>query len=162
MNGDIHEKCRRLILKDRVEGLSAAEREQLGRHLEICEECGLEMAATGRLLGELRAIPVDLPPGLAARTGVRVYLRDSEHKRREGAGWALWLAFGFSWVVGVASAPWIWRGFEWLGQWAGAPVLLVKMSFALWWAVPALLTAAVLLFERDNQGEVLWRDFSNR
>jgi hypothetical protein len=162
MSGGLHEQYRQLIWKERVEGLSAAERELLDRHLEGCEECGLELAATGRLLGELRAIPVEVPPGLAARAEARVYLRESERKRREGAGWALWLAFAFSWVLGVASSPWIWKGFEWLGHWAGAPVLLVKMSFALWWAVPAMLTAAVLLFERNNQGEALWRDFSNR
>ena len=113
-------------------------------------------------LRELRALPVLLPPDLVARTQLRVYLRGRERRPAEGAGWALWVSFGLSWAVGVASAPWVWRGFDWIGNWAGIPALLVKMSFALWWAIPALLTAAILLLERNRQGDELWRDFSNR
>ena len=162
MNSDPHGAAQELILKARVEGLSAAEHESLRRHLEDCPACARRAADTECALRELSAIPVSLPPDLVARTQLRVYLRARERRPAEGAGWALWVSFGLSWAVGVASAPWVWRGFDWIGNWAGIPALLVKMSFALWWAIPALLTAAILLLERDRQGDELWRDFSNR
>ena len=158
---DPHAAANALILKDRVEGLTAAERASLDGHLNECPECARRAAATERALRELRGIPVLLPPDLAARTQLRVYLRGARQPG-EGAGWALWVSFGLSWAIGVASAPWVWHGFDWVGNWAGIPALLVKMSFALWWAIPALLTVAILLLERGRQGDELWRDFSNR
>lgn len=159
---DPHAEAVRLIWKDRVEGLSPAEREALDRHLASCPDCAGCAAASDDLFRELRAAPVSLPADLAARTQVRVYLRARERQSAPTAGWGLWLSFGLSWAVGVASAPWVWRGFDWVGHWAGIPALLVKMSFALWWAVPALLTAGILLLERGSQGDQLWRDFNNR
>jgi hypothetical protein len=162
VSNDLHVYARDLILKDKIEGLSVAERESLDRHLDSCAGCAASAGAADRAIRDLRAIPVALPPDLAARTQLRLYLRNHGRPPAEGAGWALWMSFGLSWAVGVASAPWIWRGFDWVGHWAGIPALFVKMSFALWWAVPALLTAAVLLLERGREGDPLWRDFSNR
>jgi anti-sigma factor RsiW len=156
MSRDPHAAAQTLILKDRVEGLTPAERASLDRHLDDCPACARRAAATEGALRELRAVVVSLPPDLAARTHLRVYLRARERRPAEGASWALWVSFGLSWAVGVASAPWVWRGFNWVGSWAGIPALLVKMSFALWWAIPALLTVAILLLERGRQGDELW------
>lgn len=161
MNPVPHDFYRRLVLKKRVEGLSGDEREALERHMESCAECAASLQRVESVIVQLRTVPVTLPPDLAARTQMRLYLRAREG-RPEGAGWALWASFVFSWVLGVASAPWIWRAFEWIGNWAGVPAVLIKVSFALWWAVPALLTAAVLLLERGKEGDSLWQDFSSR
>lgn len=153
MNNDLHVRASRLIAEERVEGISAGDREWLDQHLADCPECKRLASATDNALESLRSLSVPLPPALASRTQLRLYLRSGEMRERQGAGWAAWVACGVSWAVGIASAPYIWRGFEWLGQHAGLPPLLWKMGFALWWTVPALLaTIAVLLDRSDVEG----------
>jgi hypothetical protein len=142
-----HDHARELIDRQHVEGLSAAGRESLEEHLEACAECARVAAVTSQALHSLRSVSVPVPPALAARTQLRVYLRAHEMRGPEH-GWALWIAFGISWVMGLASAPYVWRAFHWLGSHAGLPDPLWKMGFALWWALPALLAVGVLLVER--------------
>jgi hypothetical protein len=155
MSHDAHGKASRLIAEERVEGISAGERAWLEQHLAGCAACARLASETGRALDSLRAVSVPLPPALASRTQLRVYLRASEMRERRGAGWALWAACAVSWAAGIASAPYVWRGFEWLGHQAGLPPLLWKAGFALWWTVPALLAAAAALFDRSD-GERFW------
>lgn len=150
MNNDPHVRAGRLIAEARVEGISSGDREWLDHHLAHCPDCARLASATERALESLRALSVPLPPALASRTQLRVYLRAREMRERRSAGWALWAACGISWAVGIASSPYIWRGFEWLGHQAGLPSLLWKMGFALWWAVPALLATAAALLDRSD------------
>ena len=150
MNGDVHRKARRLAAQDRVEGIAAGDREWLDRHLERCAECSGFAGETDEALRSLRSFPVALPPELAGRTRLRVYLRVRDLQGQRSGQWAAWAACGVSWAVGIASAPYVWRGCEWLGHRVGLPSLMWKMGFALWWAVPALLVAGALLIERLN------------
>ncbi len=147
MSEDVHQAARERIDREHVEGLSAGEREGLEAHLEACAECARLAAATRQAIGSLRSIAVPMPPALAARTQLRVYLRSREMRDRRH-GWAVWMAFGISWALGLGSAPYVWRAFRWLGGQAGLPDPLWKMGFALWWAVPALLAVAFLLIDR--------------
>jgi hypothetical protein len=68
---------------------------------------------------------------------------------------ALWIAAGISWVAGVASAPFVWRLFAWLGEQTGVPKLVWEAGFAMWWAVPVLVAAVVLLAEHEK-GHAEW------
>jgi hypothetical protein len=148
MSGDTHGKAGRLIAAERVEGISDGDRGWLEQHLAGCPECTRLASETGSALDSLRALSVPLPPALASRTQLRVYLRAREMRERRGAGWALWAACGVSWAAGIASAPFVWRGFEWLGHQTGLPPLLWKFGFALWWTVPALLAAVAVFVDR--------------
>jgi anti-sigma factor RsiW len=147
MNGESHESLRELIAKAHVEGLSAAERQRLEEHLENCPECAREAAGAAQALRSLRAVAIAVPASLAERTQMRVYLRAREIKERR-QGWVLWFGFAVSWVLGLASAPYVWHGFRWVGEHAGIPGLVWKAGFALWWALPALLAAGILLADR--------------
>ena len=101
--------------------------------------------------------PIPVPPGLAERTQFRVGLRAQQLRQHQPRRRALWIAAGVSWAAGVASAPYVWRLFAWLGEYAGVPKLVWEAGFALWWAVPALVAAAVLLAEHEKQtGESYW------
>ena len=148
MNEDVHSRARRLILEDRVERISSQEREWLDQHLEGCPDCDRLANATEKALRSLRAVSVPLPPSLASRTQLRVYLRIEELHRRERGGLALWISCGLSWALGIATAPYVWRGFEWAGHYIGVPNVLWQMGFGLWWALPALVAAGILLIER--------------
>jgi hypothetical protein len=93
-----------------------------------------------------------VPRELAARTQFRVRLRAQELQAREPRWRLIWAMCGASWVAGAATAPYVWRGLEWFGHRAGLPDLVWKMGFGVWWALPAIVAAAVLLMEGGERG----------
>ncbi len=153
----MHERAQQLIAQECVEGLSDADSAWLAAHLRECGDCAGIAQATAAALRSLRTISIGLPAGLAERTQFRVGLRAQQLRSTEPRRRALWIAAGISWAGGVASAPYVWRLFAWLGEHAGVPKLVWEAGFALWWAVPALVAAVVLLAEHEKQsGERFW------
>ncbi|HEY1240876.1 MAG TPA: hypothetical protein VGF16_09980 [Bryobacteraceae bacterium] len=148
MIGDPHETAKRLIAQDRVEGVSAQEREWLDRHLSECKDCERLAAGTDRAIALLRTVSISVPADLAERARLRVDLRTQEVDERRRWWWLPWTACTVSWAIGIVSAPYVWRAFSWLGHEAGVPTLVWKAGFALWWAAPALFAAGALLWER--------------
>jgi hypothetical protein len=152
MNEDPHARAQRLILEDHAERISVEEREWLDQHLEGCLDCERLAGATEKALRSLCAVSVPLPPSLASRAQLRVYLRMEERQTRERTGWILYISCALSWGLGIASAPLVWRGFEWAGHHIGVPNLIWQMGFGLWWALPALVAAGILLIEKMGRG----------
>ena len=148
---NIHDRAQQLISQERIEGIPASENNWLAAHLQECESCANFARKTSAALRSLQTIPIALPAGLAERTQFRVGLRAQQLRQHEPRRRALWIAAGISWVAGVASAPFVWRLFAWLGEQAGVPKLVWEMGFGLWWAVPALIAAVVLLSEHEKQ-----------
>jgi len=148
MNEDVHISARHLIEQDRVEGILPERREWLDRHLATCTDCALHADVTDEALRSLRAVSISLPPALASRSQLRVYLRAHELRQHGTGGWAVWISCAISWVLGIATAPYIWSAFRWMGQHAGVPDLIWQMGVALWWALPALIALAILLIEK--------------
>jgi hypothetical protein len=52
-----------------------------------------------------------------------------------------------SWALGIVTAPYVWRAFEWVGERIGLPRLVWEMGFGLWWTIPAVVAAVVVLME---------------
>ncbi len=147
MTNDLHARAEALIAKERVEGISPAEQEWLSKHLGECAECTESANAMQQALRSLRTLSVSVPRELAARTQFRVRLRAQELQAREPRWRLIWAMCGASWVAVAATAPYVWRGLEWIGHRTGMPDLLWKMGFGVWWALPAIVAAAVLLME---------------
>jgi hypothetical protein len=135
-----------------VEGISATEQEWLNQHLRECARCAETADATKQALRSLRTLSIPLPRELAARTQFRVRLRAQVLQAREPRWRLIWAMCGASWVAGAATAPYVWRGLEWFGHRAGFPDLVWKMGFGVWWALPAIVAAAVLLMEGGERG----------
>jgi predicted anti-sigma-YlaC factor YlaD len=148
---NIHERALQLISQERIEGIPTSENAWLAAHLQECEGCANFAQKTSAALRSLQTMPIALPAGLAERTQFRVGLRAQQLRQHEPRRRALWIAAGISWVTGVASAPYVWRLFAWLGEQAGVPKLVWEAGFGLWWAVPALIAAVVLLTEHEKQ-----------
>jgi hypothetical protein len=147
-NAQSHERAESLIAKDRVEGISQAEQDWLAVHLRECVQCSASADAMQQALRSLVALNFSAPRGLAARTQFRVRLRAQEMRSIRQPRWRLvYLLCGASWVAGAATAPYVWRGLEWLGHRAGLPDVVWKMGFGVWWALPAIIAAAILLAE---------------
>jgi predicted anti-sigma-YlaC factor YlaD len=151
MSNDLHGRAETLIARERVEGISQNEREWLEAHLRECATCSEAARATGDALRALRAAAVAMPKGLAERTKFRLQLRAQELREREPKRTWLWVICAMSWALGVATAPYVWEAFEWIGSRTGAPKLLLEFGFGLWWAIPALFAAAMVVVENLRQ-----------
>jgi hypothetical protein len=148
MNHSLHERAQQLLAESIVEGLRAADETWLREHLAGCPACAQQAAATQNVLHALRAVPVQVPRDLAARTQLRVRLRTLETSKVAHGSFWLWAVTAASWMLGVFSAPLVWRGFAWLGGNFGLPKLALEMGFVLWWAVPALVAVGAVLHQR--------------
>ncbi|MGB6599004.1 MAG: hypothetical protein WA621_01575 [Candidatus Acidiferrum sp.] len=147
MNENLHARAEKLIAQERIEGIAQSERDWLAEHLRECVACAQVAQQTNDALRVLRAIPVPLPRGLAARTQFRVQLRAQEMREREPERRVLWIMCAMSWALGIATAPYVWHAFEWVGDRMGLPRLLWEMGFGLWWTIPAVVAAVVVLME---------------
>ena len=143
-----HDRAESLIAKGRVEGISAAEQEWLVAHLRECTQCSASADAMQEAFRSLVTLNFSAPRGLAARTQFRVRLRAQEMRSSRQPRWRLvYLMCGASWIAGAATAPYVWHGLEWFGHRAGLPDLVWEMSFGVWWALPAIIAAAILFAE---------------
>jgi hypothetical protein len=157
VSGEMHDRAQRLIAQEWVEGISSAERQWLDGHLQECAPCAAVARATGETLRSLRGLSVPLPRTLASRTQFRVRLRAQELQAREPRWRLLWAACGASWVLGAATAPYVWRALEWMGHRAGVPNFVWEMGFGVWWALPAIVAAVILLLENAGRvGDADW------
>jgi anti-sigma factor RsiW len=155
MNENLHERAQRLLTESVVEGLCPADETWLCDHLAECPACAREAAATRNVLRALRGVPVSVPRDLAARTQLRVRLRAQQASPAATGSFWLWAVTAASWLLGVFSAPLVWRGFAWLGSNFGLPKLALEFGFVLWWTVPPLLAAAIILHQKALTAE--WR-----
>jgi hypothetical protein len=151
MNENLHARAEKLIAQERIECIAQAERDWLAAHLRECPTCSQVAQQTDVALRALRAVPVPLPRALAARTQFRVQLRAQEMREREPKRRLLWIMCAMSWALGIATAPYVWRAFEWAGERIGMPKLVWEMGFGLWWTIPALVAAAVVVLENLRQ-----------
>jgi hypothetical protein len=151
MNENLHARAEKLIAQERIEGIAPSERDWLAAHLRECQGCAQVAQQTNDAVRVLRAVHVSLPRGLAERTRFRLQLRAQEMREREPKRRLLWIMCAMSWALGIATAPYVWRAFEWAGDRMGMPRLLWEMGFGLWWTIPALVAAAVVLMENLRQ-----------
>jgi hypothetical protein len=151
MSGKVHNRALQLIAQAPVEGIPESERRWLDAHLESCEFCNEQARQTDGALRFLRTAAIAMPEGLASRTQFRVRLRAMELREREPKRRAMWFACAISWAFGIASAPYVWRLFAWFGARTGVPKVVWEVGFGLWWAIPAVFVAIVLLMENARQ-----------
>jgi hypothetical protein len=149
---DTHARAQELIAWELIEGLASSDQRWLQEHLRECELCSAAAAATGRALGSLKTVAIAVPQGLARRTQFRVRLRAQQITQQEPQRRLLWLSCAVSWAFGAVSAPYVWRGLRWIGQRMALPRVVPELGFGLWWALPAIVAAAIIFVE-NAKGE---------
>jgi hypothetical protein len=161
MSRELHERAEQLMAQERVEGISAAEQQWLRQHLGECADCAARASATEQAIRALRGVSVALPKTLASRTQFRVRMR-ARQLRGEPRWRTVWAACGISWAFGAATAPYVWRGLEWAGHRLGVPNLIWQLGFGLWWALPAVVVATILLMESaGHSNDADWKRQEN-
>ena len=156
MSEELHAQAVRLLAQERVEGISKGEQEWLRGHVAVCAACAARAGATEEVIRALRGLRVEMPRSLASRTQMRVRLR-AQHLQAYEPRWRMvWAACAVSWGFGAVSAPYVWRGLEWVGQRMNLPNFVWQMGFGLWWALPAVVTAVILLMTQSGSSERGW------
>ncbi|HET7105531.1 MAG TPA: hypothetical protein VFI38_01900 [Candidatus Acidoferrum sp.] len=153
MNENLHERAHQLLAESIVEGLRPADEAWLREHLAACSACAQAGASTQNFLRALRAVPVNVPRDLASRTQLRLRLRAQQSSPVATGSFWLWAVTAASWLLGVFSAPLVWRAFAWLGSNFGVPKLALEFGFVLWWTVPPLLAAGIILHQKALTAE---------
>jgi hypothetical protein len=158
VSDDVHDRARRLIDRERVEGLPRADQRWLAEHLEACEACGGRAAQTEAALRALKTLSVPVPGGLASSVQFIVRRRAEELRAQHRRNVALAIGCMLSWVFGVASAPLVWRICAWLGATLDLPRVVWMIGFAGWWFVPVLAMGLVILGQRRRAESASIRD----
>lgn len=143
-----HQRAQKLIAQQHIESISADDASWLSTHLADCDSCSAENQRVNHVLSAMRTAHIDLPRDLASRTQFRVRLRAEELRERSHSGLVLWAVAAISWALGVATAPWVWRGFEWAGNELGVPKFVWMAGVALWWLVPGLVAAGLVVLQK--------------
>lgn len=151
MSESAHERAGRLIAQELVEELTSAEREWLAGHLRECGGCAERAGKMEEAVRSLRRWSVELPRDLAGKTQFRVRLRAQELREAEPRWRMLAAISGASWICGAATSSYVWRGLEWAGHRMGLPNVVWEMGFGLWWALPAIVVAVILLVEKSGR-----------
>jgi hypothetical protein len=152
---DMHERARRLIDVERIEGLEAEERRWLETHLAACELCAEWAEAAGAALRMFRSVSIVPPPGLAATTKLRLREKATQLKQQRARNLALIAGCALSWIAGVASAPLVWKLCASLGAWLDLPKIVWQLAFVFWWFVPAAVAGLVIILARAGSHDGL-------
>ena len=161
MNEELHARAKQLIAQERIEGISEPDRQWLREHLTTCADCAKQASVTEQAIRSLRGVSVALSSSLASRAQFRVRLR-AQQLRAEPRWRMVWAACGISWAFGAATAPYVWHGLEWLGHRVGVPKIVWELGFGLWWALPAIAVAVILLLETaERSSESVWKRQEN-
>jgi hypothetical protein len=145
MTNHEHERAVDLITRRGVEDIAAVDAAWLELHLSQCSECaeyaGL-VEGTGQLL---RSVAVTANPTLVATTQARVRAR-AEHLREQQARMVL---IAVSFCIGVLSSTlsaWLWWKFgSWVAEHIGLPTSYVAPGVLLFWLLPAIVIAVLML-----------------
>jgi hypothetical protein len=151
----LHERARRLIDMERVEGVAVEERRWLEAHLAACEGCADWAEGSQVALRMFRSVSVVPPRGLAALANLRVREKAAELRQQRTRNVALIVGCALSWLTGVASAPLVWRLCAWLGSMLDLSRLVWQAGFVLWWFVPTAAAALVIVWRmRAEPGDL--------
>ena len=154
MSHEIHERARQLLTAHRVEGIQAAERDWLERHLASCTECSSAAEALDAAIRSLRALPVFADPDLVRQTRLAVRTRAEQLQAARTQSATLWIATAVSSVLMILTTSYVWRLFAWFGQMAHIPSLVWQVVFLMWWFLPAtVLSAAAAWRHNVNWGQ---------
>lgn len=145
MNGHEHERAIDLISRREVEGISQADAGWLELHLTQCETCTSYELALGNAEQAMRSVTVMASASLVESTRIRVHAR-AEQLREQHARMVL---MAVSFCLGVVTSTltaWMWWKFGgWIAQRLGLPSGIVEPGVLLFWLLPAIVIALLLV-----------------
>ena len=145
MNGLEHERAIDLLSRADVEGIPQADARWLESHLAACSDCSAyEMALHGAERA-IRSVTVMASVSLVESTRARVHARAQQLREQESR----MVLIGVSFCLGVLTSTltaWIWwKSGAWIAQRLGLPSGIVEPGVLLFWLLPAIVIALVMV-----------------
>lgn len=145
MNGNEHERAIDLLTRRDVEGIGDADAPWLEMHLQECEACASFDRALSGAEHALRSYTVMASASLVESTRNRVHAR-AQQLREHQSRMAL---IGISFCLGVVTSTltaWVWWKFGgWVAERFGLPSSIVEPGVLLFWLLPAIVIAVVMV-----------------
>jgi predicted anti-sigma-YlaC factor YlaD len=143
MNPESHERARKLLYEDRVEGISADNRRWLEEHLTGCNACSQEANALAVAVESLRARSVSAPANVVRRTSLAIHRRADQRRVEQEPRVLLWAAAALSSAWTLVTTPYIWALFAWFGRTFQLADMIWQLGFLMWWFLPATVLGAI-------------------
>ena len=144
-NGNRHERAIDLLSRREVEGISEADVRWLEAHLAACQDCSAYELALSGAEQAIRSVTVMASTWLVESTQARVRARAEQLREHE----SLRVLIGVSFCVGVLTSTltaWVWwKVGGWVEQWLGLPAGIVEPGVLLFWLLPAIVIAVLLV-----------------
>lgn len=150
MKPDPHERARLLIALSAPEAVkneesSPADQRWLETHLATCEPCNQFAQNSRSAIRALRATPMQAGVSLVSATQMRVRQRAAQLHRQQERFWIICACCAAVSLCTAVSTAVLWFGFAWLGQQARLAAPVWQSGFAVFWLMPSLLVAILLL-----------------
>lgn len=145
MTNHEHERAIDLITRRSVEDIAATYAAWLESHLALCSECA-EYAGLVENTGDLlRSVAVTASPALVAATQARVHARAAQLQEHRARVFLVAVSFCIGVLSSTVSA-WLWWKFGgWVAERIGLPESYVAPGILLFWLLPAIAVAVLML-----------------
>jgi hypothetical protein len=145
MNGNEHGRAMDLLMRREVEGIAETEARWLASHLATCEECAsFELALSGAEKA-MRSFTVMASASLVESTQARVHALAQQLAEQQARA----VLIGVSFCLGVITSTltaWMWWKFGgWVAQSLGLPSSMVEPGVLLFWLLPAIVIAVLMV-----------------
>jgi hypothetical protein len=145
MNDTEHGRAIDLLTRRDVEGIADADAQWLEMHLQECEDCaGFDRAMSG-VAQAVRSVTVMASAGLVESTRARVHLRAEQLRERQSRTMLIAVSFCLGVLTSTLTAWLWWKSGAWIAQKLGLPSGIVEPGVLLFWLLPAVAIALVMV-----------------
>ena len=145
MSNHEHERAIDIITRQGVDDVAARDTAWLESHLAQCSECGEYAALVGSTGQLLRAVAVTASPALVATTQARVRARAAHLREHQARVVLIAVSFCIGALSSTASAWLWWKVGGWVAERIGLPSSYVAPGVLLFWLLPAIVIAVLML-----------------
>lgn len=145
MNSNEHGRAIDLITQRDVEGISETDAGWLDSHLAACTECAAFQLALGDAEQAMRSVVMMAPASLVQMTRARVHARAEQLREQQARTVLIAVSFCMGVLTSTVTA-WIWwKCGGWVADKLGLPSGIVEPGVLLFWLLPAVVIAILLV-----------------
>ena len=145
MNGHEHEHAIELLTRRDVEGIADDDSRWLEIHLQECEQCASFDRALSGAEHALRSFHMMASASLVELTRARVHTRAQQLREHQSRMTLIGISFCLGVVTSTLTAWVWWKTGGWIAQRLGLPSGIVEPGVLLFWLLPAIAIAILLV-----------------
>ena len=145
MTNHQHERAEELIMRRGAEEIAVTDGAWLESHLSQCSECAAFAESFEQTGAWLRSFSITASSSLVMVTQSRVRARAEQMREQQARTVLIAISFCVGVLASTASAWVWWRVGDWVVQLLGLPQSIVAPGVLLFWLLPAIAVAVLLL-----------------